>query len=105
MTISKSNHKYSVEKEPPKLKTVTVGVTLITREVDDLIIDGRHVQIPVDDQVVYTSVPYKIAHGKNGCSDWNAIAELLEKEGYLRKHWTIQSCWIPVPNHIADEVF
>lgn len=70
-----------------------------------VIIDGRHVQVPVDDEVVYTSVPYEVAHGKNDCADWNAIAELLEQEGYLRKHFTIQSVWIPVPNHIADEIF
>lgn len=96
---------YSVDNNPPHPKTVTVGVTLITKEVDDLIIDGRHVQVPVDDEVVYTSVPYEVAHLPNGGSDWNAIAELLEQEGYLRKHWQIQSVWIPVPDHVAEEIF
>ncbi|MEM8718995.1 MAG: hypothetical protein AAGE84_06755 [Cyanobacteria bacterium P01_G01_bin.39] len=110
MTISKPRNsgsipKYSVDKDPPHPETVTVGVTLITVETDTIIQDGRAIELPVDDEVVYTSVPYKVAHGKNGCSDWNAIAELLEQEGYLRKHWQIQSVWIPVPDTVAEEIF
>lgn len=107
MTISKprNNSKYSIDKDPPKPKFITVGVTLITKECHDLIIDNRHVQVPVEDEIVYASVPYEVAHGKDGCADWDAIAELLEKEGYLRKHYSIQSVWIPVADHVADEIF
>ena len=110
MTISKPRNsgsipKYSVDKDPPHPETVTVGVTLITVETDTIIQDGRAIELPVDDEVVYTSVPYKVAHGKNGCADWNAIADLLEQEGYPRKFWSLQSVWIPVPDHVADEIF
>jgi hypothetical protein len=104
MTTFKS-HVYRVENDPPPPKTVTVGVTLITVETYTIIQDGRAIELPVDDEVVYISVPYEVAHSKNGCSDWNAIARKLSKEGYLQKHWQIMSVWIPVENHIADEIF
>ena len=96
---------YSVDNNPPHPQTVTVGVTLITVETDTIIQDGRAITIPVDDEVVYTSVPYEVAHLPNGGSNWNAIANVLEQEGYLRKHWQIQSVWLPVPDHIAEEIF
>ena len=105
MTISKARGKYSVDNDPPLPKTVTVGVTLVTVETETIIQDGRAIELSVDDEVVYTSVPYEVAHCGNDCSDWNAIAKLLEKEGYLRKHWKIQSCWLPVSNEVADEIF
>ncbi|PSB05792.1 hypothetical protein C7B62_24415 [Pleurocapsa sp. CCALA 161] len=105
MTISNSRNRYQTDQDPPPPKTVCIGVSLITVETYTIVQDDRAIELPVDDEVVYTSVPYEVAHSKNGCSDWNAIARELEKEGYLQKHWQIMSVWIPVENHIADEIF
>ena len=61
MTISKARGKYSVDNDPPHSKTVTVGVTLVTVETETIIQDGRAIELSVDDEVVYTSVPYEVA--------------------------------------------
>lgn len=105
MTISKSNRKYSIDKDPPPPKTVCIGISLITTETYTVIIDERAVDLPVDDEVVFLTVSSEIVNRPNGGSDWAAIALLLEKEGYLRKHFTIQSVWECVPSHITDEIF
>ncbi|MEM8830541.1 MAG: hypothetical protein AAGE96_14460 [Cyanobacteria bacterium P01_G01_bin.19] len=89
----------------PRPKTVCIGVSLITLETDSFIQDDRHVEIPVDDDIVYLTVPREIVYLPCGGASYDIIADLLEQEGYLRKHWRIISVWECVPEHIADEIF
>ena len=89
----------------PRPKTVCIGVSLITLETDSFVQDDRHVEIPVDDDIVYLTVPREIVYLPCGGASYDIIADLLEQEGYLRKHWRIVSVWECVPEHIADEIF
>ena len=89
----------------PRPKTVSIGVSLITVETDTIIQDGRAVSIPVDDDIVYLTVPREIVYLPCGGASYDIIADLLEAQGYLRKHWSIMSVWECVPDHIADEIF
>lgn len=97
MTISKPIiNKYDPNKDRPP-STVSIGVSLITVETDSFIQDDRHVEIPVDDDIVYLTVPREIVHLPCGGASYDIIADLLEQEGYLRKHWKIMSVWECVP--------
>ena len=90
----------------PRPKLITIGVSLISLEVEDFVIDGRHVQVPVDDAICYLSVDRTLVHTSKGGSNWNEIARLVEEtQGYARKHFKIVSVWEPVPQHIAEEIF
>ena len=81
--------------ERPKL--VSIGVSLITHEVHHLIQDDRHIEIPVDDEIVYLTVPREIVYLPCGGASYDIIADLLEQEGYLKKHWRIMSVWECIP--------
>ncbi len=99
MTVSKPRlpqGRYD-ENYDPRPKTVSIGVSLITVETDSFIQDDRHVDIPVDDDIVYLTVPREIVYLPNGSASYSIIADLLEQEGYLRKHWKIMSVWECVP--------
>ena len=89
----------------PRPKTVSIGVSLITVETDTFIQDDRAITIPVDDDIVYLTVPREIIHLPGGGASYDIIADLLETQGYLRKHWQISNIWECVPEHIADEIF
>lgn len=89
----------------PRPKTISIGISLITVETDTIIQDERAVEIPVDDDIVYLTVSREIVYLPGGGASYDIIADLLEQEGYLRKHWNIQSVWECVPEHIADEIF
>lgn len=105
MTISKHNTKYDVSKDP-RPKTITIGVSLITREVEHLIQDGKHIEIPVDDAICYLNVPYELVHLPCGGANYSAIAKLVEEqEGLRRTHWKIVHIWTPEPDYIADAYF
>lgn len=84
---------------------VTVGVSLVTVEEHTFIQDGRTVTCPVDDDITYITVPLEVVFLPSGGTSYDIIADLLEAEGYLRKHWQIMSVWECVPDHIADEIF
>lgn len=106
MTTSKPIPNVYNPNKDDRPKFVSIGVSLVTHEVDHIIQDGRHVEIPVDDAICYITVPREIVHTGNGGSDWNTIAKLVEEqEGYYRKHYKIVSVWECVPDHIADEIF
>ena len=77
--------------------TVSIGISLITVETDSFIQDDRHVEIPVDDEIVYLTVPREIVYLPCGGASYDIIADLLEQEGYLRKHWSIMSVWECIP--------
>lgn len=81
----------------PKPSTVEIGVSLITREVEDLIQDNRHVQVPVDEEIIYLRVDYNIVHTKSGETDYDKIALLAEENGYHRKHWQVMDVWEVIP--------
>ena len=104
MTTSKPRPKYDVWKDS-RPATVSIGVSLITIETDTIIQDGRAVEIPVDDDIVYLTVSREIVYLPCGGASYEIIADLLETQGYLRKHWQIMSVWECVPQHIADEIF
>ena len=99
MTISKSRPPQGSydENYDPRPSTVSIGVSLITVETDSFIQDDRHVEIPVDDDIVYLTVPREIIHLPGGGASYDIIADLLEAQGYLRKHWSIQSVWECIP--------
>lgn len=78
-------------------KLVSIGVSLVTKEVHHLIQDDRHVEIPVDDDIVYLTVQREIVYLPCGGASYDIIADLLEQEGYLKKHWQITSVWECVP--------
>lgn len=103
MTISKARPPQGSydENYDPRPKTVTVGVSLITVEEHTFIQDGRAVTCPVDDDITYISVPKEIVHLPCGGASYDIIADLLEQEGYLKKHWRIQHIWTVVPNNEA----
>ena len=86
-------------------KQVSIGVSLITVETDTIIQDDRAVSIPVDDEIVYLTLPREIVYLPCGGASYDIIADLLETQGYLRKHWQIMSVWECVPEHISDEIF
>jgi hypothetical protein len=105
MTISRKQNKYKVDKVSLPAQT-TIGVSLVTIEEYTIIQDEKAITIPVDDEIVYITVPSSIVNKPNGGSDWNAIAKLIEQEkGLRRTHWKIQSVWSCVPDHIAREIF
>lgn len=81
----------------PRPKTVTVGVSLITVEEHTFEQDGRAVTCPVDDDITYITVPREIVHLPCGGASYVIIADLLEQEGYLKKHWRISHVWECVP--------
>ena len=95
MTISKSRPPQGSYDENFDLrpKTVSIGVSLITVETDSFIQDDRHIEIPVDDDIVYLTVPREIIHLPGGGASYDIIADILETQGYLRKHWSIMSVW------------
>ena len=101
MTISKSRPPQGSYDEnfDPRPKTISVGVSLISVETETIIQDSRAVKLPVDDDVLYLTIPRELSN------DWTSIALLAEGKGYLRKHWRIMSVWATVPDHIANEVF
>ena len=105
MTLSKPRQGTYDPNYDPRPKTVSIGVSLITVETDTIIQDDRAITIPVDDDIVYLTVPREIIHLPCGGASYDIIADLLEAEGYLRKHWQIMSVWECVPEHIADEIF
>ena len=107
MTISKSRPpqgRYD-ENYDPRPSTVSIGVSLITVETDTFIQDDRAITIPVDDDIVYLTVPREIIHLPGGGASYDIVADLLEAQGYLRKHWKISNIWECVPEHIANEIF
>ncbi|MBE9047602.1 hypothetical protein IQ255_24890 [Pleurocapsales cyanobacterium LEGE 10410] len=93
MTASKPRQRKYDENYDPRPKTVSIGISLITVETDSFIQDDRHVEIPVDDDIVYLTVPREIVFLPCGGASYDIIADLLEQEGYLRKHWKIMSVW------------
>ncbi len=98
MTTSKPRPKYDVWKDP-RPKTVSIGVSLITVETDSFIQDDRHVEIPVDDDIVYLTVPREIVFLPCGGASYDSIADLLEAEGYPKRLWKIMSVWTVIPPH------
>ena len=105
MTLSKPAPGTYDPNYDPRPKTVSIGVSLITVETDTIIQDERAITIPVDDDIVYLIVSREIVYLPCGGASYDIIADLLEAEGYLRKHWQIMSVWECVPDHIADEIF
>ena len=81
----------------PRPAKVCIGISLITVETDSFIQDDRHVEVPVDDDIVYLTVPREIVYLPCGGASYDIIADLLEAQGYLRKHWNIQSVWECIP--------
>jgi len=94
---------YNINEVKPKL--ITLGVSLITHEVEHLIMDNRHVEIPVDDAIHYLTIPYSVAFLPNGGASYDIIADLLEAEGYPRRIWWICNVWECVANDVAEEIF
>ena len=101
MTISKSRPPEGSYDEnfDPRPKTVCIGVSLITVETETIIQDDRAVELPVEDDILYLTIPRELSN------DWTSIALLAEGKGYFRSHWTIQSVWECVSDDIADEIF
>ena len=97
MTVSKPRQGKYDENYDLRPKTVSIGISLITVETDSFIQDDRHVEIPVDDDIVYLTVPREIVYLPCGGASYDIIADLLEAEGYLRKHWKIMSVWKCIP--------
>ena len=96
MTISKprQGHPAPGSYDPnydPRPKTISVGVSLISVETETIIQDHRAVELPVDDDILYLTVPRELSN------DWTSIALLAEGKGYLRRHWNIQSVWEAQP--------
>lgn len=94
---------YNVNKPVPK--QVCIGVSLISHEVDHLIQDGRHIEIPCDDTICYLNVPYDLVHLPCGGANYSAIADILDTEGYPRKLWKVCHIWTPEPDYITDTYF
>ena len=101
MTISKSRPPQGSydSNYDPRPKNICIGITLITVETETIIQDDRAVELPVEDDILYLTIPRELSN------DWTSIALLAEQAGYFRSHWTIQSVWECVPDHIADEIF
>lgn len=101
MTISKSRPpqgSYDPNYDP-RPKNICIGITLVSVETETIIQDGRAITLNVEDDILYLTVPRELSN------DWTSIALLAEGKGYFRKHWTIQSVWECVPEHIASEIF
>ncbi len=81
--------------ERPKL--VSIGVSLITHEVHHLIQDDRHIEIPVDDEVIYLTADYDVAFTNTGEADYERVALLAEEQGYPMSHWQVRSVWLALP--------
>ncbi|NJO98026.1 MAG: hypothetical protein HC764_20180 [Pleurocapsa sp. CRU_1_2] len=97
MTTFKPIHNTYDPNRDDRPKLVSIGVSLITYEVHHIIQDDRHIEIPVEDEVVYLTVPREILHLPCGGASYDIIADLLEAQGYLRKHWSIMSVWECTP--------
>lgn len=97
MTASKPRQGIYDPNYDPRPKTVTVGVSLVTIEEYTFIQDERAVTCPVEDDITYISVPREIVYLPCGGASYDIIADLLEAEGYLRKHWKIMSVWECIP--------
>ena len=90
-------YKSQQKKKPYTPATICIGVSLITVETETIIQDERAVEIPVDDEIVYLNVPENIVHLFINDASYKLIAEELELEGYLKKHWQIMSVWTVIP--------
>ena len=99
MTLSKPAPGTYDPNYDPRPKNICIGITLVSVETETIIQDGRAITLNVDDEVIYLTVPRELSN------DWTSIALLAEQAGYFRSHWTIQSVWECVPDHIADEIF
>ena len=98
MTTSKPNPKYDVWKDT-RPSTVSIGVSLITHEVEHLEQDGQHIEIPLDNEVIYLTAKYEVVYTANGNCDYNKIALLAEEAGWPRSHWKVMSVWTVVPEN------
>ena len=106
MTLSKPRQGTYDPNYNPLPATVTIGCSLITHEVDDLIIDGRHVQVPVEDAICYITAPREVVYTSSGGANYSTIARLVEEqEGLRRTHWKVMSCWECVSDEVANEIF
>ena len=81
------------------MSAITIGITVITTETYTIIQDDRAVELPLEDDILYLTIPRELSN------DWTSIALLAEGKGYLRRHWNIQSVWECVSDDIADEIF
>ncbi|MEM7590930.1 MAG: hypothetical protein AAF383_05325 [Cyanobacteria bacterium P01_A01_bin.83] len=100
MTISKPRQGEYNANYDPRPKNICIGITLVSVETETIIQDGRAITLNVDDMVCYITVLRELSN------NWDALALLVEEqEGYRRSHWTIQSVWECVPQHIADDIF
>ena len=104
MTTYKPKPQYNPNKDT-KPSTIEIGISLITIEEYTFEQDGRAVTCPVDDDITYISVPREVAFLPCGGASYEIIADILDTQGYPRRLWKISSVWIPMPNHIADEIF
>jgi hypothetical protein len=93
---------YNPDKDPPP-KLISIGVSLITVETYTIIQDDRAVEIPVDDDVTYITVPFEVVNLPCGGASYDIIADILDTEGFPRKIWKIQSCWLAINSE--DEPF
>jgi len=93
----------TVSKLRPKI--ISIGVSLITLEIDTILQDDRIVIVPVDDDIVFITVNHEIVFLPDGSVSYDVIADLLEAKGYLKKHWQISNIWQCIPKHIANEIF
>jgi hypothetical protein len=110
MTISKPPTPkpsiYNPDNDPPPPELISIGVSLITREVHSFIQDDRHIEIPVDDAIAYLTVERALIEVPSTSSiKYDVIADLLDTEGYRKSHWQIVHCWECIPDPIANEIF
>ena len=99
MTISKPKQgKYDANFDP-RPKNIIIGITVVSVETETIIQDNRAVELPLEDDILYLTIPRELSN------DWTSITLLAEQAGYFRSHWTIQSVWECVPDHIADDIF
>ena len=79
-------------------QTVSIGVSLVTLETESFIQDDRHIEVPVDDDIVYLTVPREIVYLPSGGADYKKIALLAEQAGYPRRIWKVTSVWTVAPS-------
>ena len=82
----------------PLPSTVSIGVSLVTLETESFIQDDRHIEVPVDDDIVYLTVPREIVYLPSGGADYKKIALLAEQAGYPRRIWKVTSVWTVAPS-------
>ncbi len=73
---------------------ITIGVSVVTKEKYYVIQDNKAIELAVEDDIVFLSIPKDMIEIVFNDLNKEIIANLLEYKGYPKKFWTVVDKWI-----------